>query len=675
MYSMVVVDEAQDMSPAQLLLAQILAGENGRMVYVGDPAQCHPAGTLVEITGGEQKRIEDVKAGDMVVTYHDCFRGIRSQGRLVEATGVRQFEGDMLTLKAAGEEVRVTPNHKIPTRMRSDLGQVWVTYLMETGSFSRVGSCLLRYVAQGKQGAGVFGPSMRLRHERADRVWVLGVYYNERESRIQETVTACQFGLPENCGFEKGAYKQDLIDAIGDNRAKALACLASFGREYAYPIAQKGNPAHIGSYLYVTQACNLLPGVNEVRTYDGTRDGGSWAPLEITKEKASCPVYSLQVQPTEGGHRLYVADGILVHNCIYGFRGADTTILERAATEMKAKVLNLNITYRCPKKIVELAQRYVPDFTAAVQAPEGEVHEGVLEKFMLEQASSGDFILCRANAPLMSVCLKLIAAGKRAYMAGRDVGEKLLSILRKVQGRKAFQDMADLELRLQRWADRENDKISRTTKNPDSAASKHEAIEDILGIFHALAEGLEEPADIEGELKRLFQEPGLTNKDFVCCSTVHKAKGLEADNVWILAQGFNRPGAEENNIRYVAITRAKKRLYAVGFAFEGSGPKNLDEALEQADKEGRDADFEPHKLESNRCEFVTVESGDFASKYFVRFGSVAEGSADNWDQIGALLDSWLPGREWQIDGVAWQRKDLFASAEKHIPKAFADANS
>lgn len=380
-----------------------------------------------------------------------------------------------------------------------------------------------------------------------------------------------------------------------------------------------------------------------------------------------------QILAGENGRMVYVGDPA---QCIYGFRGADTTILERAATEMKAKVLNLNITYRCPKKIVELAQRYVPDFTAAVQAPEGEVHEGVLEKFMLEQASSGDFILCRANAPLMSVCLKLIAAGKRAYMAGRDVGEKLLSILRKVQGRKAFQDMADLELRLQRWADRENDKISRTTKNPDSAASKHEAIEDILGIFHALAEGLEEPADIEGELKRLFQEPGLTNKDFVCCSTVHKAKGLEADNVWILAQGFNRPGAEENNIRYVAITRAKKRLYAVGFAFEGSGPKDLDEALEQADnKEGRDADFEPHRLESDRCEFVTVESGDFASKYFVRFGSVAEGPADTWDQIGALLDSWLPGRGWTIDGIPWQRRDLFVSAQKHVPKAFADANS
>lgn len=50
-------------------------------------------------------------------------------------------------------------------------------------------------------------------------------------------------------------------------------------------------------------------------------------------------------------------------------------------------------------------------------------------------------------------------------------------------------------------------------------------------------------------------------------STVHKAKGLEADNVFILAterMPNKRLGSEENNICYVAITRAKKNLYYCG---------------------------------------------------------------------------------------------------------------
>ena len=50
-------------------------------------------------------------------------------------------------------------------------------------------------------------------------------------------------------------------------------------------------------------------------------------------------------------------------------------------------------------------------------------------------------------------------------------------------------------------------------------------------------------------------------------STVHKAKGLEADNVYLLAtERMPHPlgGQEENNICYVAITRAKKNLFYVG---------------------------------------------------------------------------------------------------------------
>ena len=47
------------------------------------------------------------------------------------------------------------------------------------------------------------------------------------------------------------------------------------------------------------------------------------------------------------------------------------------------------------------------------------------------------------------------------------------------------------------------------------------------------------------------------------CSSVHKAKGLEADQVFVLAETlYAKFGkrSEEENIAYVAITRAKKSL-------------------------------------------------------------------------------------------------------------------
>ncbi len=50
---------------------------------------------------------------------------------------------------------------------------------------------------------------------------------------------------------------------------------------------------------------------------------------------------------------------------------------------------------------------------------------------------------------------------------------------------------------------------------------------------------------------------------YVICSTVHKAKGLEAQNVFLLNTTFFMPKGEpqeEANIYYVAVTRAKAHL-------------------------------------------------------------------------------------------------------------------
>lgn len=54
--------------------------------------------------------------------------------------------------------------------------------------------------------------------------------------------------------------------------------------------------------------------------------------------------------------------------------------------------------------------------------------------------------------------------------------------------------------------------------------------------------------------------------------TAHAAKGLEANRVVILSEGFPHPDGdaeEENNLIFVALTRAKKSLL---FVNEGSAP-------------------------------------------------------------------------------------------------------
>jgi len=78
----------------------------------------------------------------------------------------------------------------------------------------------------------------------------------------------------------------------------------------------------------------------------------------------------------------------------------------------------------------------------------------------------------------------------------------------------------------------------------------------------ALAQGEATPEAICRRIETLFRDEDQTS--VITCSTVHKAKGLERDRVWLLEGTFNpHGGRQEKNIYYVAVTRAKKELYQV----------------------------------------------------------------------------------------------------------------
>jgi len=80
-------------------------------------------------------------------------------------------------------------------------------------------------------------------------------------------------------------------------------------------------------------------------------------------------------------------------------------------------------------------------------------------------------------------------------------------------------------------------------------------------------------------LKRYLIRNGFTEVVPVKLMTVHKAKGLEADNVAVLMDSskqvdtnFHRNSDEEHRIMYVAMTRMKKRLYLVASSGKYSFP-------------------------------------------------------------------------------------------------------
>lgn len=246
---------------------------------------------------------------------------------------------------------------------------------------------------------------------------------------------------------------------------------------------------------------------------------------------------------------------------IYAFRGALSDSMPRLAktlqdTERGLKTFPLTVTRRCPKLIVERARQIVPDFEAHEDAGQGEIGEAK------GNPELGDMVLCRTNAPLITMAYGLLAQNIPARIQGRDIGSGLASLAKKLA---KPEDSTEVMLKkLGDWENREREHITERDKNVDV---KLQQLEDKCDCLTAMAEGCATVQEMLDRISSLFQDVTGTGK-FVLLSSVHRAKGLEADTVRILhPELMPHPMArtatelqQERNILYVAVTRAKQRL-------------------------------------------------------------------------------------------------------------------
>jgi superfamily I DNA/RNA helicase len=95
----------------------------------------------------------------------------------------------------------------------------------------------------------------------------------------------------------------------------------------------------------------------------------------------------------------------------------------------------------------------------------------------------------------------------------------------------------------------------------DEKEDKAEETGDLYDTLIGLAEEVESIEKLKDSINELFRDKSSYNA--VACSTVHKAKGLEWNRVFLLIDTFNMKNEENRNILYVAITRAKQELVYV----------------------------------------------------------------------------------------------------------------
>jgi DNA helicase-2/ATP-dependent DNA helicase PcrA len=244
---------------------------------------------------------------------------------------------------------------------------------------------------------------------------------------------------------------------------------------------------------------------------------------------------------------------------IYGFRGADSNALGLLAAEFDCTELPLSITYRCPTKVVDYARQWVGHIQAREGAPEGVVKDLGTDWNPLDFVA-GDLVVCRKTAPLITAALRFIRAGVPVQVLGKDIGEGLKSLIRKMNAANVDQ----LGEKLEQYRQRE---VAKAMKDEDEA--KIEAINDKVGVLLFMLDNLLEDRrtinDLEIGIDYLFKD----KQRAVTFCTGHKSKGLEAERVFWLGRSEcpamwarkDHQRQQEINLCYVITTRAMRELY------------------------------------------------------------------------------------------------------------------
>jgi hypothetical protein len=264
------------------------------------------------------------------------------------------------------------------------------------------------------------------------------------------------------------------------------------------------------------------------------------------------------------GRLIFVGDP---YQAINGFAGADCNSIDKIVSRTGAVRLPLSVCYRCPTSHVDIAREIVSHIESHPQAEEGEILN-VKREELVGIVTDSDLILARTNAVLFTTFFFLFKLRVPVRIVGDNMSEVLCNAANRIMGKG--KDWKHFDKHITNWCDAELARI------PDNVRNKvrREKIEERAVCMLIVWEGANRPGDFAA-YKAAFNEIYADRKG-VTLSSVHRAKGLEADRVFLLGgreamQLKPRKGSavvawkqqQERHVHYVALTRAKKKLYMV----------------------------------------------------------------------------------------------------------------
>lgn len=280
------------------------------------------------------------------------------------------------------------------------------------------------------------------------------------------------------------------------------------------------------------------------------------------------------------GRYVFIGD---FHQAIYNFAGANAQAFNQIP-KMFAPVetFDLPICYRCAKSHLSRVNReYGIPILPCDDAPMGFV-KTIDKNKISEYAKAGDMVISRKNKWIAEVVLDLarngtpifiedkemVGAIKRQILSSKctSVGtlEKFLQKVISNYNKKLF-EIVSKNVREGGHEEKRLEAVAETNSKIDNTSFLLEILEGYLEN-HTPSDSVSKFSDFVDKLLNTTPSP-----DCVRLCSIHKAKGLEATNVFVLNEAkinfdfrnSKEQNVQEKNLSYIATTRAKEGLYLV----------------------------------------------------------------------------------------------------------------
>ena len=334
---------------------------------------------------------------------------------------------------------------------------------------------------------------------------------------------------------------------------------------------------------------------------------------------------------------------------IYGFNGADTEAIDRIKFNFGPRELPLSICYRCPEKIVRLAQKFVPSIEWNTLREDKGVLKTVVYDTMKSMIQPGEVIIGRRNRDLLQIYRDFVLKDKRPVkFKNRDMVNAInrditscvkdyLKLYAKNQNidRVVYEHMKQYEAETgnhkksplykgemdqfikeyvkEHREDFRVKKIMKTNHTLDylvtcmeeyknDGAYNYEDDTILTEYYETILEFMEEFKERHSSILvkdfldyiESFLTASLDQYNVPVISSIHSMKGGEADTVYIYdyprfpygwADMSREDMQQEENLQYVAVTRAKKNLYLILLDISKAKDEKQKERMEEQNSE------------------------------------------------------------------------------------------